>query len=1145
MAPKFLVRMNDKKDGAESDISAAEESSNEGLRINTAQGKKRRVRAYYESHGQFRSQKTQPPNMTIPAMWTNAVKRSFLDRIPSPLNVSTDNLISNADEITPRNALNEKPSSGFLSTVNNMLRSPRSAVTDSSNSLKPPAGRPRARTAPSTPSNEAVAIQTAQLVELPAHVPPREEEVTPQSIDVLSTVEKPEGEEQSRLWASSWFRRPQEVVKDDLDKTPTMPTPASQNGEDKREDDVSPTNQAEEPRTPQNQASPAQEPQMVRDLKSAGTVELPVHPALREKTQPPQLPQRPHAASVGPVPPPGRPFIPMPSWPVSGPPNALLGPIPPGAGPAPPPYAQFPRVPFFAPPPRSVSVPVIQSTPQGTPPPTQAALHTPPPSASRPTHPKSPNSEVASLRATHASYITSLNTNHEREVVSLRNEIASITQTSASEIAAQQREIASLRTHIALLEHQASLRPGQHLSPSGLLPPLNTSPETILAQAASTASPRRESDASHSTHSHASRPSLPSLHASPSSPSEHSELSLELANLRTALARRNTDLSTSHSQLATLSHQLSETRTHLRSCLDDLASAKQTVLAREKRESQMSAAMTRAAKKEVSLKTKIRDVEGRLEMANEERVDLREALGEAAARVREKEDAVRTFGKEVEEMRREIGAMKERREREERRVVEGEKEERRREEREAKEEKERGRVERETKERVAEMEKVVALTMGRLGAERDQVGSLKRELEGEKKEAGALREKVKETEERLREKVKELEERATQSPVEQMGMITIANALGGEYGGISPIGPTSVFGRLHLLRGEVRNLEPEERKKLAEELQRLEGGSKVYADSGIQTDKAAEEKREKERDKAHRAIMRKLEAERDQLSGLLSTEIRRTARQSAKGDDGFQGLSRLERWDSVSSRMSTIRSKPSSLSLNSAEMARHAACEEALDKARQGYEEEIKGLVKEIVLYKLDIKGYKKDLRKANTALKMLKQVSTPTSAEDREVPDSAKVEPLALRSRASTTNLIKEKIRDNDRPAFGRTQSVDGLGINFGDEGSRDAEDSTRAPDENAKLGRKDSGLGKGQEQQDSKGEGSSSASTKDGASSAGLLTPESRSGELHRASTQRSVAQSIISSYGKDRNSVPPDALLDEDELRPLSTVAEVGSA
>ncbi|KAG8624847.1 hypothetical protein KVT40_007914 [Elsinoe batatas] len=1079
MAPKFLVRKNDKKDGAESDLSAAEDSSNECLTADIGQGKKRR--------------------------------RSFLDRIPSSLNVSTDNLVNDGENTTPRNALNEKTSNGFLSTVNNMLRSPRSAVTDSSNSLQLPVGRPRARTAPSTPCNEAVKIQPTLLAELPAHVPAREEEITPQSIDVLSTVEKPEDQEQSRLWASSWFRRPQEVVKDDLDKTPTMPTPASENGEDNRETEISPMNQTEEPGTPQNQITPALESQPVRDLKSAGTVELPVHPALREKTQPAQQPpQRPHAASFGPVPPPGRPFIPMPSWPVSGPPNALLGPIPPGAGPAPPAYAQFPRVPFFNPP-RSNSVPnpplATQSTPP--PPPSQAQLHTPPPSASRPAPPKSPNAELASLRQSHASYIASLNNAHERELTSLRQEIAAITQATSTEISAQSREIASLRTHIALLEHQASLRPGQHLSPSGLLPPLNTSPEAILAQ--HIPSHQHHSTSSPSQTSHHSRPSITHSHPSPSpsprSPSLNADLSLELANLQTALARRNTDLSTSTSQLATVTHQLRETQSRLATTLQSLDDARQSLALKDKKESQITAAVARGVKKESALKVKVREVEGRLEQANTERVDLREALGEFASRCREKEAAMGKFREEVEALKGEVGAMKARREKEE-----GEK-----------------------GARVGELEKVLAETMGRLSGERDQVGSLRRELEGERKEVGTLRERLVEVEkERAR-----LEKEREKSSVEQMGMITIANALGGEYGGISPVGPTSVVGRLHLLRGEVRNLEPEEREKLAEELRRLEGGEKVYVDGGSQTERSAEEKREKEREKAQRAIMRKLEAERDQLSGLLSTEIRRTARQSAKGDDGFQGLSRLERWDSVSSRMSTIRSKPSSLSLNSAEMAKHAACEEALDKARQGYEDEIKGLVKEIVLYKLDIKGYKKDLRKANTALKMLKQVSTPTSAEDREVPDSAKVEPLILRSRASTTNLVKEKVKETDRPAFGRTQSVDGLGITFGDDKSKIA-DTTIKPEEDVRLGRKDSGLGKDQEKQEQSKDGRSVEG-----SSTGGLTPELRTGDLSRAATQRSVAQSIITSYGKDRNSVLPDALLDEDELRPLSTVAEVGSA
>ncbi|TKX22973.1 hypothetical protein C1H76_5009 [Elsinoe australis] len=1154
MAPTFLTRKSDRRDEAESDVSAAEESSPDGLTVDMGQGKKRR--------------------------------RSFLDRIPS---VSTDTLAIITQDSTSRPALNEKSSNGFLSTVNNLLRSPRSAVTDSDNSLKPPVGRPRARTAPSTPSHEAVSVEPIVAIELPAHVPPREEEITPQTTDVLSTVQRPEEKEESGLWASSWFRRPQEVVTTDLEKTPTMPDPVSHPGSARKENEISPRNQMhdQEPQTPKSSSQaqlqtpkPTPEPQ-VRELKSVGTVELPVHPALRsEKSTTPPSAQRPHARSTGPGPPPGRPFIPMPSWPVSGPPNALLGPIPPGAGPAPPPFAHFPRVPFFAPPNRSSSVPIpppayqsqshYQSQPQQSHP---SPLPTPPP-----TQPSRPNasifnstSELSALRTAHAA----LQDSHARDLAALHHTIT----TQRSELDAQGREITSLRTHIALLERAASLGPGRHLSPSGLLPPLNTSPETILREHEERRATRVSEGTSEGTRasmdSGVSRHSMAqaSVSVSSASPSEHAEFALELENLKTALARRSTDLNSTVAAMATLQHQLDEARGELKGLKEERDLAVATVKVKEKKEGQMMTAMRGAAKRENALKVRVGEVAARLELANEERVDLREAweemkkrmkglerevgegkkgerearegmermMGEVAKWKREVEQrdriAIRGEEKEVVELRRrmaEMVAKVEEVEKEMAKTIEEMSREAETREEKAKEEltskvaETKKEVEKEIKGKITELEKALNATRMRLEVERDQTATAKKELIDEKKGGADLKIKVSELEKQLA------------SPVDQMGMITIANALGKEYGGISPVGPTSVVGRLHLLRSEVRHLDADERQKLADELRRLEGGGKIYAETSIQTDKATEERRDKEREKAHKIIVRKLEAERDQLSGLLSTEIRRSARQSAKGEE-FQGLGRLERWDSVSSRMSTLRGKPSSISLNSSDSNKHAACEEVLDKARQGYEEEIRGLVKEIVLYKLDIKGYKKDLRKANTALKMLKQVSTPTSAGDRTFPDSAKVEPLSLRSRASTTNIAQESIKESVRPDLGRTKSVDGLGITFGT--------SPRAEEEGdeTRLGRKDSGFGKADVvhgKTELRGAGASSVAP-DGASTSSTLSPDFCTGELERAGTQRSVAQSIISSYGKDRNSVPPDAVLDDEELRPLSTVAEVGSA
>ncbi|PNS17270.1 hypothetical protein CAC42_6953 [Sphaceloma murrayae] len=1112
MAPKFLIRKHDQKDATDADISAAEESSTEALTVNTSVGRKRR--------------------------------RSFLDRIPTSLNVSTDSLPDGAGETTPRTSSNEKSSTSFLLTVNNLIRSPRSAVPNSDTSLKPPVGRPRARTAPSTPCNEDVALVVAPI-ELPAHVPPREKVLMPQTADVPSIADRPEEKQESELWASSWFRRPQEVVTSDIQRTPTMPTPASQPDLVMQEDDISPKNQMKEPRTPQQQQrTPAGvSDHQLRAPASVGMVELSANPTIRREapSSAPQLHpprQRPHARSIGPIPPPGRPFIPMPSWPVTGTPNALLGPIPPGAGPAPPSYAHFPRVPFFAPnrsnsmptPPAHTS-PKPASLPTPPPPPTAARNPSPAPT-SRPPSP-TPN-QLSALRQAHTALLSNLHATHARETASLHRTIAE----QRNALDAAHHELANLRTHVTLLSRAAALAPGRTLSPSGLLPVLDTSPETLLRERererereegrrigseATTVPSRAESIASFDAEERVRQASSATVatEVEVGSPSEHAELALEVENLKTVLGRREGALSEAEGEIAGLQREVDGARRELEREREEKEGVVQTLRAVERKEAQMRAALGRAGKKEMALKVKLGDLEGRLVMSNEERVDLREAWEGLIARVkegdREREEGKGREGRLKNELKALVQKEREAREGMEKMMSEmarlrGDAVQR---SKEAVRGDERG-IE------VVELRSVLEATKSMLDVETKRASRAETELVAEKKEVSRMRTKLNELEKQLA------------SPVDQTGMITIANALGGEYGGISPIGPTSIVGRLHLLRSEVRHLDSDERKKLADEIRRLEGRS-VYADTGCQTDKSSEEKRDKEREKAHKVMMRKLEAERDQLSGLLSTEIRRAARQSGRIDDGFQGLSRLERWDSVSSRASTIRIKPSSMSLNSADNDKHAACEELLDKARQGFEEEIKGLVKEIVLYKLDIKGYKKDLRKANNALKMLKQVSTPTSAEDRVVPESAKVEPLSLRSRASTTNLAKEQVKDPGRPGVSRIRSVDGLGITFGDH--RPDNDNDEGDGEDARLARKDSGF-------------AGKTMAVDEVSTAGPstftgLTPTMTNGDLQRAGTQRSIAQSIISSYGKDRNSVPPDALLDEEDLRPLSTVAEVGSA
>lgn len=115
-----------------------------------------------------------------------------------------------------------------------------------------------------------------------------------------------------------------------------------------------------------------------------------------------------------------------------------------------------------------------------------------------------------------------------------------------------------------------------------------------------------------------------------------------------------------------------------------------------------------------------------------------------------------------------------------------------------------------------------------------------------------------------------------------------------------------------------------------------------------------------------------LQAERDKYSSLLRSELRRQARLSAGQHNANPSPLRTKQdidaaIAAVEGRVAeSLRNVPEDVSANSTERERITAV----------LEQEITHLVEEIVMYKLDIKGYRKDLKKANATIERLQSAS-------------------------------------------------------------------------------------------------------------------------------------------------------------------------
>ncbi|GAM87482.1 hypothetical protein ANO11243_055070 [Dothideomycetidae sp. 11243] len=532
-----------------------------------------------------------------------------------------------------------------------------------------------------------------------------------------------------------------------------------------------------------------------------------------------------------------------------------------------------------------------------------------------PTLTKTTDIEISTLKATHAAQIAYLNDDHARE-------------------------ISSLRTHISLLEKQATLPAGRRLSPSGLLPRLDTSSRPH--------SQHSEPDSPSPSFDSAMRPSSASLRSIESALEQQRRLMdetlLEMESLRSLVRKRDTELADRNTKLSIL---------------------EQTMDVKDRTVSQMRGAMLRAAEKENAQKMKLADLEAKLELSNDQRLDLEETYHGVNCQVKslleqnttlqsqhttlqsqnmtfQDQNAMlksqnATLQSQNAALQNQHAAVQSQNAALQRKLKDAE---------------EALQLEAQTaKAKIAEAERNLSRTQTRLNVEKDHAKSADSTLASVKTELIAAQSRISELE-------KQVKSKSTST-----GVITIVNA-----------------------SEPARNIQM----------------------------KSPESLKDKDPIASLRSKLARIEAERDQFSSLLSTEIRRSVRTSPR-EKGFMSP---DKRDSVCSGTSSLHYTttitPSSTTTDST--SSHDPCKAALDEQEKRYEAEVRRLVQEIVLYKLDIKGYKKDLRRANTTLSKITSPDKPTTTS----------QDLSARAKALASTPPSKRAPSKRGRARARSASVD-----------------------------------------------------------------------------------------------------------------------
>ncbi|KAJ9624044.1 hypothetical protein H2203_005492 [Taxawa tesnikishii (nom. ined.)] len=188
-----------------------------------------------------------------------------------------------------------------------------------------------------------------------------------------------------------------------------------------------------------------------------------------------------------------------------------------------------------------------------------------------------------------------------------------------------------------------------------------------------------------------------------------------------------------------------------------------------------------------------------------------------------------------------------------------------------------------------------------------------------------------------------------------------------------------------------------------------------------------------------KAVIISLQAERNTLSSLLRAEVRRQARTSAKQGSSIPTPAKAKR--DIDASVTELRTRiAAAVSATPAESDKPG--EELWNLKMASLETELERLAEEVVLYKLDVRGYRKDLKNAHATIEDLQHRLPPADTSASKEPEkvggdepapsprqSPRVEDVLAASYASST--WPERARQQ------HTAVLNGLGITLGSSGA------------------------------------------------------------------------------------------------------------
>ena len=171
----------------------------------------------------------------------------------------------------------------------------------------------------------------------------------------------------------------------------------------------------------------------------------------------------------------------------------------------------------------------------------------------------------------------------------------------------------------------------------------------------------------------------------------------------------------------------------------------------------------------------------------------------------------------------------------------------------------------------------------------------------------------------------------------------------------------------------------------------------------------------------HKQKLEAAQADSERYNSLLHNELRRQTRSTAEKAHNAPPKIEAEAFTVAAEKM--VRLKARTESSSASDSTKTGALQ--TDDSAAMLEKELEHCIKEIILYKLDIRGYKKDLHKANLRIERLQATSArPPPTPDRESNTSSARSNTSVAARRGPPFGLSERI-------FGFTnESQSGLGI-------------------------------------------------------------------------------------------------------------------